>query len=1253
MKNITSLWQLLAAMDKKKLLLKRGSQFTLTSVAAVVLAGLIKEAHAQVLDAKSLDFPSAYISDDQITQASIQFLPTNAYFDTVSATSIKQLPFTLDFSKHDSNSKEGDVIAQEARDAMLPVQPEDEKVIENFVRHFDDTNLGPEFDDLSEIIAQMPEPEEGQAIEAAYGEELSGHSPQDSVTEQAKPEPEVDPEDIAKDTAASSENYKPSGKGEAVPETSNAVVEGGSNLLMIGGIVGGLGAAGAVAFAASGGGSNDPEPTPEPEASGPALDTTPPKVTVSKKITADVSPELVGTVDDESARVVVEIDGQEYEATNKGNGTWVLTKGTIQPGLNDGIYSIHVTATDAAGNQGVENTANELIIDSNASDLAVNNLLTNDETPALSGEVSDPIAAVMVTVNGEEYTANNNSDGTWSLPDDTVVQLGQDGVYWVTATSIDGNGNRSFGVGEVTLDTVRPHLTTESFTTSDVTPTMSGAIDDPSATVTVEVFNQTFSETYTAHNDTFGNWFLREEDYIGKQSIPNGLAVYDVKVIAEDPAGNQGFGFSKLNFDDLPPAISLDTIPLTNDPTYTFTGEVNDPLATLTLNMKGLNVVYDQTETFSNPGTGFWDFTWPQAVGDGIYEMTFIGTDPYGNSASTSHVYDLDTHPADITMEYARDYFGEGVINTGDPLNFLLQGTVSDIGLDIIDDAAGTDLFIDISGYTGTFTDEPGGGIVHDLANSTWYFDHSVLQNVLPDGEYTVQLTAHDDHQNISSVERKLIVDTVAPTMSLNQVSRFNQMTNNQNELYGLQEGAFYTNKSDATLAGTYIEQFIDTMKVHVGNIEYNYNIDGGDEIVVNADGTWNLTLEAAQYFDNIGGTQYDVLMEITDINGVSFQDSATLIVDQLKPVVTLQTSAGFDNYHYYENGFNVNSETIRFSVNVNEDKYHGADWSDFQGSTPATFPHYETSATTDGFPNGQFLGPNAGDYGFQLPGPNPQYGNYTTNIKEGAIIDYAGNANVQSNTITDAVGNLASDVVATQGSANIITTDFNLITPIGITSSNPDLLAAWEAFHGSVFGSFISIAPTATYVNISDYWTNTSFPEIHANDSHVQDLSFSSASGVDAGSLMHVNTTSNLEYANGGLGIHVTNNGQHILTAGDSIQVQNTGSVSKVFEVIGTPFTVTADYSWTTTVYFDYSSEAPVYDGFSHGYLPGVNYRPALDDFDLTIHKSGLATFDITGVDLKGSQYFDGVALNFVDPEGDAYFSTYQVTTTDLFDIS
>ena len=80
------------------------------------------------------------------------------------------------------------------------------------------------------------------------------------------------------------------------------------------------------------------------------LDTTAPQVSFDQSTTGQLSPELVGSIDDPAARIEVTLDGQIYVATNRGDGSWSLPAGLINPPLARITYVVSVSAIDIAGN---------------------------------------------------------------------------------------------------------------------------------------------------------------------------------------------------------------------------------------------------------------------------------------------------------------------------------------------------------------------------------------------------------------------------------------------------------------------------------------------------------------------------------------------------------------------------------------------------------------------------------------------------------------------------------------------------------------------------------------------------------------------------------------------------------------------------------------------------------------------------------------------------------------------------------------
>ena len=170
-----------------------------------------------------------------------------------------------------------------------------------------------------------------------------------------------------------------------------------------------------------------------------------PVITVVTQTTEEVSPEFNGTVDDPLAVVSVQLVGNNFPSTqftaiNRGNGLWTLPAGAISPALSlDGTYHVRVTATDVAGNVAVDGTLNELTLD-RIPVVTVDPLVTQDHRPPLTGTIDDPTATVEIRVDGVTYSAINNGDGTWLLPNNTIRTPLAETLFDVQATATDSGG---------------------------------------------------------------------------------------------------------------------------------------------------------------------------------------------------------------------------------------------------------------------------------------------------------------------------------------------------------------------------------------------------------------------------------------------------------------------------------------------------------------------------------------------------------------------------------------------------------------------------------------------------------------------------------------------------------------------------------------------------------------------------------------------------------------------------------------------
>ncbi len=535
------------------------------------------------------------------------------------------------------------------------------------------------------------------------------------------------------------------------------------------------------------------DPAGNPSLPGSAVvDAVAPTVAVTTALTNDSTPALTGTVNDPTAKVVVTVDGVNYPATNNGDGTWTLADNTL-PALTDGPHTITVTATDPAGNVGTGSAV--LTVDTTAPVVALNDVLTNDSTPALTGTVNDPTAKVVVTVDGVNYPATNNGDGTWTLADNTLPTL-TDGPHTITVTATDPAGNVGTTNAVVTVDTTAPNapVIDPINASNPVTGTA-----EPGSTVKV-TFPDGSTATVVAGPD-------------GKWTVPNPGDLKDgdkITAVATDPAGNPS-NPSTGTVDAVAPTVTVTTA-LTNDSTPALTGTVNDPTAKVVVTVDGVN--YPAT----NNGNGTWtlaDNTLP-ALTDGPHTITVTATDPAGNVGTTNAVVTVDTtapnapvidpinasNPVTGTAEpgsTVKVTFLDGstatvvagpdgkwtVPNPGDLTDGqTVTATATDPagnpslpGSAVVDAVAPTVAVTtaltndSTPALTGTVNDPTAKVVVTvdgvnypatNNGNGTWTLADNTLP-ALTDGPHTITVTATDPAGNVGTTNAVVTVDTTAP----------------------------------------------------------------------------------------------------------------------------------------------------------------------------------------------------------------------------------------------------------------------------------------------------------------------------------------------------------------------------------------------------------------------------------------------------------------------------------------------------------
>ncbi|QBM36512.1 BapA/Bap/LapF family large adhesin [Acinetobacter baumannii] len=570
-----------------------------------------------------------------------------------------------------------------------------------------------------------------------------------------------------------------------------------------------------------------------------SADITAPVVALDDVLTNDSTPALTGTVNDPTATVVVNVDGVDYPAVNNGDGTWTLADNTL-PTLADGPHTITVTATDAAGNVG--NDTAVVTVDTTAPVVSFTDASTNDTTPALTGTIDDPTATVVVTVDGVDYPAVNNGDGTWTLADNTLPVLA-DGPHTVSVTATDVAGNVSTPVtGTVTVDATAPTL---AITTDDLAL---AAGEDANITFTfseavagfdvsdITVVGGTLTGLTTTDNITWTAVFTPD----GTGTAPS-IAVADGSYT--DVAGNLGTGdvldgTDGFIVDLVAPVVTFADVS-TNDTTPALTGTIDDPAATVVVTVDGVD--YPAV----NNGDGTWtlaDNTLP-VLADGPHTVSVTATDVAGN-VSTPVTGTVTVDATAPTLAITTD---DLALAAGEDANITFTFSEAVAGFDVSDiTVVGGTLTglttTDNITWTAVFTPD-GTGTAPSIA--------------VADGSYT-DLAGNLGTGDVLDGTDGFIVDLVAPVVTFADVS---------------------TNDTTPALAGT-IDDPAATVVVTVDGVDY--------PAVNNGDGTWTL---ADNTLPVLADGPHTVSVTATDVAGnVSTPVTGTVTVDATAPTLAITT---------------------------------------------------------------------------------------------------------------------------------------------------------------------------------------------------------------------------------------------------------------------------------------------------------------------------------------------------------------------------
>ena len=525
--------------------------------------------------------------------------------------------------------------------------------------------------------------------------------------------------------------------------------------------------------------------------------------------------------------VTIIFAGKTWTTMVDANGDWTCTVPAAElSGLKDGDASLQVSVTNVNGNAASSSQA--FSVDTAAPAVSINtisgdNMLNAAEAAqdlTLSGtSTAEAGQTVTVTFNGNQYTAQVQANGSWTLDVPAADLAGiADGSAAVTATVSDKAGNPASAGVSVLVDTTVPQITFNIVAGDDivniaehgqaliVTGKVTGAQAGDVITLTLN------GKDYTAMLDGAGNWS------VGVPAADVGaLANGDQTISATltDKAGNSTSATHAFDVSLTAPVIAITTLAVDDVINATekgqdllVSGTSNQPDGTrITVTLNGIS--YAATTDAS----GNWSVTVPaanvSALGEASYSVTASVTDTAGNSANTSHSVLVDSALPQVTINAVAtdDVINAAEVASGQTLSGKVSGA-----------ASGDTVTIGIGGNTYTAT------VQDDLSWSV-----NVASDVLTaigNGDLTVTASVTNGHGNTGTGERDITIDASLPGLRVDTVAGddvINSIEHTQNLII--------TGSSDGLASGS-------ALTVTVNGKTY--------AATVLADGTWTAAIPAA-----------------------------------------------------------------------------------------------------------------------------------------------------------------------------------------------------------------------------------------------------------------------------------------------------------------------------------------------------------------------------------------------------------------------
>ncbi|MBG0667278.1 Ig-like domain-containing protein [Enterobacter roggenkampii] len=633
--------------------------------------------------------------------------------------------------------------------------------------------------------------------------------------------------------------------------------------------------------------------------------------------------------------VTITFAGKTYTTTVDSNGDWTWTVPAADlSGLKEGDASVQVSVTNVNGN--TASSAQAFSVDTTAPTVTINtisgdNMLNAAEAAQdlnLSGtSTAEAGQTVTVTFNGNQYSAQVQADGSWTLDVPAADLAGiTDGNAAVTATVSDKAGNPASAGSSVLVDTTVPQITFNIVAGDDivniaehgqaliVSGKVTGAQAGDVITVTLN------GKDYTAMLDASGSWS------VGVPAADVGaLANGDQTISATltDKAGNSASATHEFDVSLTAPVIAINTLAVDDVINATekgqdlqVSGTSNQPDGTtITVTLNGISY------TATTDASGNWSVTVPaanvSALGEASYVVTASVTDAAGNSASTDHSVLVDSALPQVTINpiATDDVINAAEVAAGQTLSGKVSGA-----------ASGDTVTISIGGNTYTAT-------VQDDLSWSVNVPSSVL-TAIGNGDLTVSASVTNGHGNTGTGERDISIDANLPGLRVDTVAGddvINSIEHAQNLII--------TGTSDGLATGA-------ALTVTVNGKTY--------AATVLADGTWTAAIPAADVSALAAGT-VTVTVEGQSTAGNPVTISHDVKVDLAAVAISINPIASDDVINAAEKGADLVLSGSTTNVEENQTvtiTFGGKSYTatvDADGNWTATVPSADVGSLKDG----------------------------------------------------------------------------------------------------------------------------------------------------------------------------------------------------------------------------------------------------------------------------------------------------------------